>query len=98
MRSPILYGVRPLADYQVDRPEVYARQRVQPTGTNRPRAWVAFLMLVLAMVSPKNGIDKRFPVAMPGGNLPLAFRTRQLSPPAPMVLGSRLPGRVGRRR
>src|ERR1700704_6075203 len=32
--------VRPLEDDQVDRPEVYARQRVQPTGTNRPRAWI----------------------------------------------------------
>ena len=46
MRSPILHGVRPLADYEVDRPEVYARQRVQPTGTNRPRTW---LLLALAI-------------------------------------------------
>src|SRR5207302_3924227 len=48
MRSPFLHGVRPLADYEVDRPEVYARQRVQPTGTNRPRTW---LLLALAIGS-----------------------------------------------
>ena len=29
-----------MADDHVDRPEVYARQCVQPTGTNRPRAWI----------------------------------------------------------
>src|SRR4029453_13792686 len=32
--------VRPLVDYEVDRPEVEARQRVEPTGTNRPRTWL----------------------------------------------------------
>ena len=37
-------------------------------------------------------------VAMAVGSHPFPFRTRKLSPPAPMVLGSRLPGRVGRRR
>src|ERR1035437_2415779 len=29
----------PWSDHHVDRPEVYAQQCVQPTGTNRPRAW-----------------------------------------------------------
>ena len=29
-----------MADHHVDRPEVYAQQCVQPTGTNRPRAWI----------------------------------------------------------
>ena len=38
------------------------------------------------------------PVAMAAGTHPFPFRTRQLSPPAPMVLGGRPPGRVGRRR
>ena len=28
-----------MADHHVDRPEVYAWQHVQLTGTNRPRAW-----------------------------------------------------------
>ena len=37
-------------------------------------------------------------VAMAEGSHPFPFRTRKLSPPAPMVLGSRGPGRVGRRR
>ena len=37
-------------------------------------------------------------VAIAVGSHPFPFRTRKLSPPAPMVLGRRLPGRVGRRR
>ena len=41
---------------------------------------------------------QRFPVAIAAGKHPYPFRTRQLSPPAPMVLGGRPPGRVGRRR
>ena len=35
---------------------------------------------------------------MAAGSHPFPFRTRKLSPPAPMVLGERSPGRVGRRR
>src|SRR5687768_3578730 len=35
---------------------------------------------------------------MAAGPHPFPSRTRQLSPPAPMVLGGRPPGRVGRRR
>ncbi len=35
---------------------------------------------------------------MAAGSHPFPFRTRSLSPPAPMVLGERSPGRVGRRR
>ena len=35
---------------------------------------------------------------MAEGSHPFPFRTRKLSPPAPMVLGERSPGRVGRRR
>src|SRR5262245_25034790 len=34
MRSPAPSGRRLLEDHQVDRPEVYAQQCVQPTGTN----------------------------------------------------------------
>ncbi len=37
-------------------------------------------------------------MAIAAGKHPFPFRTRQLSPPAPMVLGGRPPGRVGRRR
>ena len=29
-----------MADHHVDRPDVYAQQCVQQTGTNRPRAWI----------------------------------------------------------
>ena len=43
------------------------------------------------------GLD-RFPVAMARGKHLFPFRTEQLSPSAPMVLGSQGPGRVGRRR
>ena len=38
IRSPIREGVRPLVDYQVDRPEVQVQQCMQLTGTNRSRA------------------------------------------------------------
>ena len=43
------------------------------------------------------GLD-RFPVAMARGKHLFPFRTEQLSPSAPMVLGPQGPGRVGRRR
>jgi hypothetical protein len=62
------------------------------------------MMFVLAMESSGSGrrqaspSDNRFSVAMAEGSHPFPFRTRKLSPPAPMVLGRRLPGRVGRRR
>jgi hypothetical protein len=42
--------------------------------------------------------SRRFPVAMARGKHLFPFRTEQLSPSAPMVLGSQEPGRVGRRR
>jgi hypothetical protein len=40
----------------------------------------------------------QFPVALAWGKHLFPFRTEQLSPTAPMVLGLRGPGRVGRRR
>jgi hypothetical protein len=43
------------------------------------------------------GPDK-FPVAIAWGKHLFPFRTEQLSPTAPMVLGLKGPGRVGRRR
>src|SRR5687768_5265284 len=39
-----------------------------------------------------------FPVAVARGKHPFPFRTRQLSPSAPMVLRALVRGRVGRRR
>src|ERR1700716_3565895 len=46
----------------------------------------------------ETSIENRFPVAIAAESHPFPFRTRKLSPPAPMVLGGRPPGRVGRRR
>src|SRR3954447_18357020 len=43
------------------------------------------------------GLDQ-FPVALAWGKHLFPFRTEQLSPTAPMVLGLHGPGRVGRRR
>jgi hypothetical protein len=40
----------------------------------------------------------QFPVVMARGKHLFPFRTEQLSPSAPMVLGPQGPGRVGRRR
>src|SRR3954465_1601696 len=40
----------------------------------------------------------QFPVVIAAGVHLFPFRTEQLSPPAPMVLGGQPPGRVGRRR
>jgi RimJ/RimL family protein N-acetyltransferase len=39
----------------------------------------------------------KFPVVIAAGLHLFPFRTEQLSPPAPMVLGAKAPGRVGRR-
>src|SRR5436309_4516689 len=99
MRSPTgptWYG--PWPDDHVDRPEVYAPQGVQPTGTNRPRAWNNLARARYGMLGGMPRLTTRFPVATAVGKHPFPFRTRQLSPPAPMVLGGRPPGRVGRRR
>src|SRR3954466_13758871 len=41
---------------------------------------------------------EQFPVAIAWGKHLFPFRTEQLSPTAPMVLGPQGPGRVGRRR
>lgn len=60
-----------------------------------------FLVLVLqgyCAVLKGPGDSHRFPVAMARGKHLFPFRTEQLSPSAPMVLGPQGPGRVGRRR
>ncbi len=46
----------------------------------------------------RNGSDNKVSVAIAEGSYPFPFRTRKSSPPAPMVLGTSVPGRVGRRR
>ena len=48
--------------------------------------------------TPDGPVSHRFPVAMARGKHLFPFRTEQLSPSAPMVLGLKGPGRVGRRR
>ena len=47
---------------------------------------------------PEGEVSRLFPVALARGKHLFPFRTEQLSPSAPMVLGSQGPGRVGRRR
>jgi hypothetical protein len=47
---------------------------------------------------PGGVVSRSFPVALARGKHLFPFRTEQLSPSAPMVLGSQGPGRVGRRR
>ena len=46
----------------------------------------------------EGGRSHQFPVVMARGKHLFPFRTEQLSPSAPMVLGPQGPGRVGRRR
>jgi hypothetical protein len=46
----------------------------------------------------KGVVSRLFPVALARGKHLFPFRTEQLSPSAPMVLGPQGPGRVGRRR
>src|SRR3954453_172975 len=59
-------------------------------------------MLVVGGLCSFEGPRRRglepFPVALAWGKHLFPFRTEQLSPTAPMVLGLRGPGRVGRRR
>src|SRR3954466_12806981 len=47
---------------------------------------------------PQRARSRRFSVVIARGSHLFPFRTEQLSPSAPMVLGPRGPGRVGRRR
>ena len=50
-----------------------------------------------AVLKDRKGVVSRlFPVALARGKHLFPFRTEQLSPSAPMVLGSQGPGRVGR--
>ena len=60
-----------------------------------------YLILVVALCSfegPGGLVSHLFPVALARGKHLFPFRTEQLSPSAPMVLGPQGPGRVGRRR
>jgi hypothetical protein len=57
----------------------------------------SFTRLLCSFEGPGEG-SHRYPVAMARGKHLFPFRTEQLSPSAPMVLGPQGPGRVGRRR
>ena len=60
--------------------------------------WYPFVGGLCSFEGPRRrGLDK-FPVVIARGKHLFPFRTEQLSPAAPMVLGSQGPGRVGRRR
>lgn len=78
-----------------------AQQCVELTGTNRPRTWqltsVARARCVVLEVSGVPELQS-VSVAIAEGRHPVPYRTRKLSPPAPMVLPGKLGGRVGRRR
>jgi hypothetical protein len=52
----------------------------------------------VAKAGSKDPASEQFPVTMAAGKHPFPYRTRKLRPSAPMVLGGRPPGRVGRRR
>src|ERR1700733_213466 len=51
-----------------------------------------------AVLRARRSRSRKIPVAMARGKHLFPFRTEQLSPSAPMVLGPQGPGRVGRRR
>ena len=69
-----------------------AQQWVKLTGTNKPCG------LAARVVSFIFNYKICIPVVIAEGPHPFPFRTRKLSPPAPMVLRGRPRGRVGRRR
>ena len=85
-----------------------ARQRVELTGTNRPRTWLSLALAIAvpelcsrdapSTASGRQRSRDTVSVAIAEGKHPVPSRTRKLSPPAPMVLPGRLGGRVGRRR
>ena len=79
-----------------------AQQCVELTGTNRPRTWqLTSLLHALAVWFWRFPVYRRLQsvsVAIAEGRHPVPYRTRKLSPPAPMVLPGKLGGRVGRRR
>ena len=118
-------------DHWVDRPEVQARQRAQPTGTNRPtrtthththahphqrpsaprRAANQTRVHYAAQNQPTHPHTRGGPATRAAhhtpppsrrpqraGKRPDPYRTRKLSPPAPMVLPPPGSGRVGHHR
>ena len=100
-----------MVDHHVDRPGVEAPQGVELTGTNRSEILInATQLLVVALevllytAFPRDRLELRLAVAtgikflasMAAGSHPFPSRTRQLSPPAPMIVGPQGPSKVGR--
>jgi len=94
-----------VGDYHVDRPGVEGEQSLELTGTNSPDAFIRFavgsalkvlLYAVLRMLGIA-GVRDRFLAPIAAGYHPFPYRTRQLRPSAPMVVGPQGPSRVGQR-
>jgi hypothetical protein len=85
-----------LEDYQVDRSEVYARisKGAQLTDTNRTIGLIVTFVCSAIVPLPKRSRLRAqislqpnfFLVAIAMGSHPFPFRTRPLSPSAPMIL------------
>jgi hypothetical protein len=100
-----------VVDYHVDRPEVEASQGVELTGTNRSEILTNTLVVALKVLlctafktSRRDRLELRLAIAagskflapMAAGSHPFPSRTRQLSSPAPMIVGPQGPSKVGR--
>ncbi len=99
-----------MEDYHVDRPGVEGEQSLKLTGTNRPdtlitlRCRLALKVLLYAgfrraslELRLAGALGIRFLAPIAAGFHPFPSRTRQLRPPAPMVVGPQGPSRVGQR-
>ena len=96
--------VRPLADYEFDRPQLQGARAPQASGTNRPSS--SHINIVrhvrrrfLARYAGRQGASRREPPVGPAtteaGAHPVPFRTRKLSPPSPRVLRGKPAGGQG---
>jgi hypothetical protein len=104
MRSP--WGSAPRGsqlDHWVDRPDVETWQHAKLTGTNKPTTCphLSVLRVHCAVPEIRSGTPEhlhKVTAVIASGKRPVPFRTRKLSPSAPMVLRGKPRGRVGRRR
>lgn len=92
----------------MDRWQVDVRRRMEPSHTNRPEGFLLKHALqfgprdrTMRLEPAEHSADETHPglsVATAEGPHPTPFRTRKLSPPAPMVMSWQRGVRVGRRR
>src|SRR3954462_4653196 len=89
--------------------ELTGTNRPSDLNTPTPRGWVKNLLRLRSLCGSRNTTGNRrihpaqrvllsVSVVIAVGKHPVPFRTRKLSPPAPMVLHRRRCGRVGHRR